>query len=100
MIKRLQTQYSTGANQGPIALIKSLYEKNGIRGFYQGWLATSMQRSFLAFWFSGNEIAKRTLAGPDGKLSTPASFAAGGFAGACYWSFWFVFLLLLLIISY
>jgi solute carrier family 25 carnitine/acylcarnitine transporter 20/29 len=102
---RLQTQYSTSGSekQGPIKILRNIYQSKGIRGLYQGWFTTSLQRSCLAFWFTGNEIAKRALSKPgtktttnhlgetiiektEPKMSAVASFLAGGFAGACFWT--------------
>eukprot|EP00048_Salpingoeca_helianthica_P021213 m.10997 g.10997 ORF g.10997 m.10997 type:complete len:302 (-) comp5714_c0_seq2:141-1046(-) len=86
---RLQVDY-TLRGQGPIACARRVVSTLGVRnGLYRGWLPTALCRMSNYAYFGPYEYIRRLVSpvGPDGKpqRTLPASIAAGGLTGVCYW---------------
>eukprot|EP01094_Clydonella_sp_ATCC50884_P000767 TRINITY_DN10587_c0_g1_i1.p1 TRINITY_DN10587_c0_g1~~TRINITY_DN10587_c0_g1_i1.p1 ORF type:complete len:302 (-),score=39.84 TRINITY_DN10587_c0_g1_i1:131-1036(-) len=88
---RMQMQYSE-QHTGTVARYKStphcyatVFREKGMRGLYHGGIATVFSRLGFAWYISGYEACRRTLAQDHGKLSPVATMSAGAFAGTLHW---------------
>lgn len=87
---KLQVQYSKGIYSGPIDCFKKLYRNNGIRGVYNGWVATMITRFNLFSYFGSQEFVKQYFikksGNPNHQLTNFQQFLTGAAAGICCWS--------------
>lgn len=81
-IDQVKTQFhiNSGANGTVIQALRTQAQAGGVGVLYRGVIASAMKPQSLCL-YTGNEWAKRLVAGPTGELTNASAFLAGGLTG-------------------